>query len=377
MWARRSGLTAPPTHPSVRGGTPLCPSGSGVPSGPPALRRAPEMVDLYSKKRIDERVDVWALGVLLYYLCFFTLPFEALKLQILNCKYDIPSTPSYSPPLIALMRALLQPDPDKRPSAVATLQRLCALRGAAPPPAPPPPPPQPNYWQARAGRAPPPAAAAAPAAKPQVSAGLFGMLDWVPDEAPAPAPAPAQPAPLQQDFDLFGNAEPPPPAVPALDAAAPGPDPFAAPGAAAPRPDPFAAPGAAAPRPDPFAADLFPPDLFGGGLPPAAPSPAAAAPFGSSPGGSPGRGASGSPGGSPQRLTRSPQSADSTEQNWGLSCWGRKGSPVAEGGGSGRSRGRSGGRWRTPSSRTTSWRSCPSPSSSASASSRPRRGRRT
>lgn len=38
--------------------------------------RAPEMVDLHSRVVVDHRVDVWALGCLLYKLCFFRTPFE-------------------------------------------------------------------------------------------------------------------------------------------------------------------------------------------------------------------------------------------------------------------------------------------------------------
>ena len=38
--------------------------------------RAPEMVDLYSGFPISIKADIWALGVLLYHLCFFNLPFS-------------------------------------------------------------------------------------------------------------------------------------------------------------------------------------------------------------------------------------------------------------------------------------------------------------
>ncbi|CAF96149.1 unnamed protein product, partial [Tetraodon nigroviridis] len=37
--------------------------------------RAPEMINLYAGKAITTKADIWALGCLLYKLCFFTLPF--------------------------------------------------------------------------------------------------------------------------------------------------------------------------------------------------------------------------------------------------------------------------------------------------------------
>jgi serine/threonine protein kinase len=44
-------------------------------SDTPWVCSSPEMVDLYSNDPVDERVDVWALGCLLYTLCFFVHPF--------------------------------------------------------------------------------------------------------------------------------------------------------------------------------------------------------------------------------------------------------------------------------------------------------------
>lgn len=59
--------------------------------------RAPEMVDVYLKRAVNEKSDVWALGVLLYKLCYYTTPFEEHgPLAILNVQYRIPPYPIYS-----------------------------------------------------------------------------------------------------------------------------------------------------------------------------------------------------------------------------------------------------------------------------------------
>ena len=39
------------------------------------LLRAPEQLDLYLKFEIDERVDIWSLGILIYFLMFGEYPF--------------------------------------------------------------------------------------------------------------------------------------------------------------------------------------------------------------------------------------------------------------------------------------------------------------
>lgn len=56
------------------------------------MYRAPEMLDLYSNQRIDTRSDIWALGCVLYLLCFNRHPFEdGAKLRIINGKFVIPA----------------------------------------------------------------------------------------------------------------------------------------------------------------------------------------------------------------------------------------------------------------------------------------------
>ncbi|XP_001849106.2 uncharacterized protein LOC6039503 [Culex quinquefasciatus] len=78
--------------------------------------RAPEMVDLNSGHSITTKVDIWAAGVLLYKLCFGTMPFGESSKAILHCQYNIPEKCKYSPELCQLIRFLLEPDPEKRPN---------------------------------------------------------------------------------------------------------------------------------------------------------------------------------------------------------------------------------------------------------------------
>eukprot|EP00803_Ostreobium_quekettii_P003254 evm.model.scf_876.3 EVM.evm.TU.scf_876.3 scf_876:14273-18197(-) len=89
--------------------------------------RAPEMWDLYQRKRIDTRVDIWALGCVLYFLSYGKLPFSGdSKLQILNGNYQIP--PRRPVPICSLIQDLLCVDPDQRPSIRTVVQRVAALQ---------------------------------------------------------------------------------------------------------------------------------------------------------------------------------------------------------------------------------------------------------
>ncbi|KAJ6520518.1 hypothetical protein C8R45DRAFT_955462 [Mycena sanguinolenta] len=115
--------------------------------------RAPEMVDPYLRRPVDEKSDVWALGVLLYKLCYYTTPFEEHgPLAILNVQYRIPPYPVYSQQMNALIASMLREHGNQRPSVFELLSIVHRLRGTKSQftytiPAPPPLSPRPQQTQ--------------------------------------------------------------------------------------------------------------------------------------------------------------------------------------------------------------------------------------
>ncbi|KAJ7084744.1 hypothetical protein C8R43DRAFT_317737 [Mycena crocata] len=92
--------------------------------------RAPEMVDPYLRRAVDEKSDVWALGVLLYKLCYYTTPFEEHgPLAILNVQYRIPPYPVYSTQMNSLIGSMLREHGNQRPSVFELLSLVHRLRG--------------------------------------------------------------------------------------------------------------------------------------------------------------------------------------------------------------------------------------------------------
>jgi AP2-associated kinase len=92
--------------------------------------RSPEMIDVYRKQPIDEKSDVWALGVFLYKLCYYTTPFEEVgQMAILNATFTFPAYPHFSDKLKLLIATMLKENPAKRPTIYQVLLQACSMQG--------------------------------------------------------------------------------------------------------------------------------------------------------------------------------------------------------------------------------------------------------
>ncbi|KDQ18271.1 hypothetical protein BOTBODRAFT_29620 [Botryobasidium botryosum FD-172 SS1] len=91
--------------------------------------RSPEMVDPHLRRIVDEKSDIWALGVLLYKLCYYTTPFEEHgPLAILNVSYKIPPYPVYSGQMINLIGSMLRELGTQRPNIFEVLDVVHQMR---------------------------------------------------------------------------------------------------------------------------------------------------------------------------------------------------------------------------------------------------------
>jgi serine/threonine protein kinase len=102
--------------------------------------KAPEMCDLYAGKVISEKVDVWALGVLLFLLTFRKHAFpDGNNIAIMGGNYTFPSRKSdmnfggHTRPqhLLDLIDFILKQDPDQRPSVTDVIARIDSVIGRA------------------------------------------------------------------------------------------------------------------------------------------------------------------------------------------------------------------------------------------------------
>eukprot|EP01083_Nonionella_stella_P035819 97699_1 len=89
--------------------------------------RSPEMIDLYQRKELSTKVDVWALGCVLFLMAYFEHPFpEGSKMSILDAKYKIPiqMKDQYSKKVYKLMKLCFHKDPVKRPTTKQLAEHL-------------------------------------------------------------------------------------------------------------------------------------------------------------------------------------------------------------------------------------------------------------
>ena len=92
------------------------------------MYRAPEMLDTWSNFPINQAVDIWAAGLVLYAVCFNKHPFEdSNKLAIVNGNYRIPSADSRYKTFHPLINAMLSLDPRSRPTAPQLLDQVSTI----------------------------------------------------------------------------------------------------------------------------------------------------------------------------------------------------------------------------------------------------------
>ena len=90
------------------------------------MYRPPEMVDEYSNYIVNEKVDIWALGCILFTILFKQQPFQdAQKLTIASADFYIPKEATkYSEKIFDFIRLMLTPNPNNRPNINQVLQYI-------------------------------------------------------------------------------------------------------------------------------------------------------------------------------------------------------------------------------------------------------------
>ncbi|XP_033640038.1 serine/threonine-protein kinase 16-like [Asterias rubens] len=95
------------------------------------LFRAPELFHVESHTIIDEKVDVWSLGCLLYAMAFLQSPFEpvyqrgdSLHLAVLGRNFKFPDTTRYSSSLKELVSSIIVVEVIERPSVAWIVEQV-------------------------------------------------------------------------------------------------------------------------------------------------------------------------------------------------------------------------------------------------------------
>ena len=100
--------------------------------------RAPELFNVPSECVIDEKVDMWSLGCVVYALCWWESPFDqvytrgdSIALAVQNGCPELPTTGNYSSELHQLIEALLKREASDRLGIDTVIQRIDALLNCA------------------------------------------------------------------------------------------------------------------------------------------------------------------------------------------------------------------------------------------------------
>ncbi|ALC46161.1 aux [Drosophila busckii] len=91
------------------------------------MYRAPEMLDTWSNYPIGPKADIWALGCILYFLCYLKHPYEdGGKLRIINANYMLPPDSRYNC-FRDIIKGCFKVNPAERFDITMLLERLAAI----------------------------------------------------------------------------------------------------------------------------------------------------------------------------------------------------------------------------------------------------------
>ncbi|PNF39061.1 Serine/threonine-protein kinase 16 [Cryptotermes secundus] len=92
--------------------------------------RAPELFSVESYCMIDERTDIWSLGCILYAMCYFKSPFDAVyergdsvALAVISGNITFPDSSPYDPEIHELILYMLRVNPMERPYIYSVIEK--------------------------------------------------------------------------------------------------------------------------------------------------------------------------------------------------------------------------------------------------------------
>lgn len=96
--------------------------------------RAPELWNVESYCIIDERTDIWSLGCLLYAMCYFKSPFDAVyergdsvALAVLSGTVNLPENSPFPEDMHELIHFMLRVNPMERPYIYSVIEKVTDL----------------------------------------------------------------------------------------------------------------------------------------------------------------------------------------------------------------------------------------------------------